>query len=158
MANHSIRRLKCRLFSGTLAEERELRSVCLKWGFWSHASLKSSLTAGGYVLLYAPGEQGSWLGLVLISQGPFSSEMVYIWTEATYRRSGVGKWLIHNLCRYLGQQGGQEALFLEVRPSNQAAICLYESQGLRYAGMRQKYYADGEDALVYTLALEQSRL
>jgi ribosomal-protein-alanine N-acetyltransferase len=44
-----------------------------------------------------------------------------------------------------------ERLFLEVRPSNQAAINLYESNRFTRLGMRKGYYkaADGrEDALV----------
>ena len=38
---------------------------------------------------------------------------------------------------------------LEVRPSNQPAIALYERFGFLAAGMRRRYYQDnGEDALI----------
>ena len=43
-------------------------------------------------------------------------------------------------------------LTLEVRPSNAAAIALYESFGLKQAGRRKNYYdLPKEDALILTL-------
>ena len=47
---------------------------------------------------------------------------------------------------------------LEVRISNAPAIHLYESFGFRQAGKRHGYYQDtGEDALIYTLDMGQTR-
>ena len=47
---------------------------------------------------------------------------------------------------------------LEVRISNAPAIHLYESFGFRQAGKRRGYYQDtGEDALIYTLDMGQTR-
>jgi ribosomal-protein-alanine N-acetyltransferase len=44
---------------------------------------------------------------------------------------------------------------LEVRPSNQEAIGLYDSFGFKVIGRRKGYYYDtGEDALVMELQLE----
>ena len=49
-------------------------------------------------------------------------------------------------------------MFLEVRPSNRAAVRLYESHGFVQVGTRRGYYpaaAGGrEDARVYVLSLE----
>jgi [ribosomal protein S18]-alanine N-acetyltransferase len=43
---------------------------------------------------------------------------------------------------------------LEVRPSNQHAVSLYESFGFRVVGRRRGYYYDtGEDALVMEVGL-----
>ena len=43
---------------------------------------------------------------------------------------------------------------LEVRPSNEHALTLYESFGFRVVGRRRGYYYDtGEDALVMEIAL-----
>ncbi len=38
--------------------------------------------------------------------------------------------------------------WLEVRPSNMAAINLYQGLGFRQVGVRKRYYDDGEDALL----------
>jgi len=45
---------------------------------------------------------------------------------------------------------------LEVRPTNWAAISLYESLGFSTTGRRPRYYGD-EDALLMTLNLDQNR-
>ena len=45
---------------------------------------------------------------------------------------------------------------LEVRPTNAAAITLYESLGFRATGRRPRYYGD-EDALLMTLDLAEDR-
>jgi ribosomal-protein-alanine N-acetyltransferase len=47
---------------------------------------------------------------------------------------------------------GAELAWLEVRPSNLAALALYESFGFKEVGRRPRYYADTqEDALLLTL-------
>jgi ribosomal-protein-alanine N-acetyltransferase len=54
----------------------------------------------------------------------------------------------------LGSKGVTE-LFLEVRPSNQAAVNLYQSMGFEYKQKRQDYYLGvagmREDAWVFSL-------
>ena len=39
-------------------------------------------------------------------------------------------------------------IFLEVRPSNAPALALYKRFGFKEAGLRKKYYSDGEDAVI----------
>ena len=48
---------------------------------------------------------------------------------------------------------GGRSLILEVRPSNRRAYRLYRHLGYTVLGRRPRYYADGEDALVMSLAL-----
>ena len=61
-------------------------------------------------------------------------------------RQGIGSALIERL---LEVAGPSQPYTLEVRPSNPAAIALYERFGFVPAGTRPRYYADtGEDALV----------
>jgi ribosomal-protein-alanine N-acetyltransferase len=70
-----------------------------------------------------------------------------------FRRKGLGKQLVRELiskARVLGA----EAVFLEVRESNQAARSLYESLGFLVSGRRKGYYVDpAEDAVVYRLVV-----
>jgi ribosomal-protein-alanine N-acetyltransferase len=49
------------------------------------------------------------------------------------------------------RQEQAQTVFLEVRPSNKAAIALYESEGFVEIGTRKDYYSsagDKEDALI----------
>ena len=43
---------------------------------------------------------------------------------------------------------GVTDITLEVRVSNDPAIALYRSFGFEEAGVRRRYYQDGEDALI----------
>lgn len=62
-----------------------------------------------------------------------------------FRRKGYGRKLMqHILDKYTDHQDA----FLEVRPSNVAAIALYEKFNFKQIYLRKAYYADGEDALI----------
>ena len=70
------------------------------------------------------------------------------------RRLGLGTALLeHSLAS--GVEEGCLTAYLEVRPSNEAAIRLYESHGFSIEGRRKGYYGDtGEDALVMRAVLK----
>jgi len=73
-----------------------------------------------------------------------------------YRFLGLGRRL---LLLSIGEARRRQArwLGLEVRPSNAAALALYQGLGFRLTGVRKRYYRDnGEDALVLTLDLTVS--
>ena len=73
-------------------------------------------------------------------------------------RQGIG--LGRLFVRYVlkrAQVAGAETMFLEVRPSNKAAVALYESLGFLEVGRRSEYYPGEvrrEDALVLAVKLE----
>jgi ribosomal-protein-alanine N-acetyltransferase len=65
------------------------------------------------------------------------------------RRRGLGSHLLGEFLDMVRDQGGQ-AVFLEVRESNQAARKLYEKWAFCEAGRRKGYYQDPpEDALLF---------
>lgn len=64
------------------------------------------------------------------------------------REKRMGRLLVENMLE-AGSEKGCERFTLEVRPSNTAALRLYESLGFKSVGVRPKYYQDtGEDALI----------
>lgn len=67
--------------------------------------------------------------------------------------AGIGRRLLGRALVSLLFQGASVAK-LEVRPSNEAAVSLYRSEGFEPARRIPRYYADGEDALVMVLDLE----
>ena len=65
-----------------------------------------------------------------------------------WRRRGLGRQLLLALLER-GKALGCVSATLEVRPSNAAALALYQGQGFEAAAMRPRYYTDdGEDALI----------
>ncbi len=68
------------------------------------------------------------------------------------RRRGHARALI---AAALGAYPEARLVHLEVRPTNPAAVTLYESLGFRVTGRRPRYYGD-EDALLMTLDLAEN--
>lgn len=72
-----------------------------------------------------------------------------------HRRQGVGRALLRALVDFAAGQKG-EFVSLEVRPSNLAAIGLYQSMGFVQAGRRRDFYSGPrEDGLIFTLTLKE---
>lgn len=67
---------------------------------------------------------------------------------AVSRRRGGGRALLGALLAAARERGCRRAT-LEVREANAPARALYESAGFRAEGRRARYYANGEDAVIY---------
>lgn len=91
----------------------------------------------GKIIAYA----GAWVSFN-------QAEIMNVAVEPEYRGQGVGTILFGELIKAVKARGAT-SITLEVRPSNKAAIKLYESFGLKSVGRRRGYYLDnGEDALI----------
>ena len=91
----------------------------------------------GRIVAYA----GAWVSFE-------QAEVMHVAVEPQLRGRGLGTLLFGELIAAVKLRGAT-AITLEVRPSNTAAVKLYESFGLRSVGRRRGYYLDnGEDALI----------
>lgn len=90
---------------------------------------------GGFLLLRVVADEAE---IITIGAGP--------------KRQGVGRALLQAGLDY-ARNRGVAAVFLEVAAGNLAGRSFYDSFGFAQAGMRRKYYANGEDALVLKLSL-----
>jgi ribosomal-protein-alanine N-acetyltransferase len=89
---------------------------------------------------------GRLLGYLICSRYADVWHLMNIAVDPALLRRGIGAALLQGL---IERAGAGESYTLEVRPSNPAAIALYERFGFRSAGSRPRYYQDtGEDALV----------
>ena len=69
---------------------------------------------------------------------------------------GLGSWLLEQILAE-GKRRSMVFATLEVRPSNRAALALYERFGFRQVAVRRRYYRNNdEDALVLAIALHPS--
>ncbi|MBU7008440.1 ribosomal protein S18-alanine N-acetyltransferase [Phosphitispora fastidiosa] len=93
--------------------------------------------AGDRVIGYA----GMW---IILDEGHVTTLAVH----PSYRRKQVGGTLLCELFKEALCRGCQK-MTLEVRPSNFAALRLYENTGFISHGVRHGYYSDtGEDAVI----------
>ena len=112
---------------------------------WSAGMFILEMNRSGSVCLAAE-RSGSLVGYVVCSKIDEDWHLMNIAVEPSGRRVGVGEKLMVDLLSTLGPDA---RITLEVRPSNDAAIALYEKFGFLAAGRRTRYYADsGEDALI----------
>lgn len=81
------------------------------------------------------------------------SDLYYVAVHPNYQSKGYGNLLVEQFINDACQNDG-DTMSLEVRISNQVAIRLYERCGFISVGIRKRYYADGEDALLMTRNLK----
>jgi len=97
------------------------------------------------------------IGYGIMSLGAGEAHLLNVCIDEPYRCRGIGRHLLDHLLQLAAHAGTQEA-FLEARPSNTAAIRLYETLGFAQIGIRRGYYqaVEGrEDAIVLKCRLNQ---
>jgi [ribosomal protein S18]-alanine N-acetyltransferase len=86
------------------------------------------------------GFAGLWLA-------PDAAHVLRLAVAPAWRGRGLAGVLVDDLLE-VAARASREALTLEVRASNEAAMRLYRRRGFVAHGTRPGYYADGEDAVV----------
>jgi ribosomal protein S18 acetylase RimI-like enzyme len=137
-----------------------LRRLCATWqrdgGFWSFDELLPILSRPGSLVFFVGGTvEPEWDAALLVDVGPYEADVLYIYVRTDRRRDHLAEKLFAGLICHLKSLPQIEAIFLEVRMSNIAAIGLYEKLGMRRQSVRKKYYSNGEDALVFKLAIDR---
>jgi ribosomal-protein-alanine N-acetyltransferase len=123
---------------------------------WSLAMFVLELSKASSICLAAvspdQGTAGRLEGYLICSRYGDVWHLMNIAVDPPLRRRGIASALLEQLLERAGP--GQEYT-LEVRPSNEPAIGLYERFGFRQAGTRPRYYQDtGEDAVIMWRLLE----
>jgi len=123
---------------------------------WSRAVFRDCLLAGYYSLVLDVG--GTVSGYAIMSIAASEAHILNLCVYPAFRRLGYGRRLLNALL-FKAQDNAVKQVFLEVRPSNRAAIRLYSSVGFQEIGIRPAYYQarDGrENAVVLSLSLSSS--
>ena len=125
-----------------LDQVAELEKICFPEDPWSRRLIEEALACENTVSLLALAEDGGVLG--------------YLFFTTVLDEGGVdniASALLDAFRRY-GREHGLGSLFLDVRPSNQEALALYEKLGYREVGRRKNYYlVPKEDAIIMKLEL-----
>jgi ribosomal-protein-alanine N-acetyltransferase len=120
---------------------------------WSEGIFRDCLRVGYVCRVLTVNRQLTAYGVMSVGAG--EAHILNLCVHEAYRRRGVGRRLLSSLVERAAAAGMSEA-FLEVRPSNAAAIRLYLAMGFQQVGTRRGYYqAPGgrEDAAVLKLAV-----
>lgn len=99
-------------------------------------------------------DTGRALGFLVARHVAIEIEILNLAVSLHARRQGVGSQLLTAAFEW-GRLVGAERAILDVRPSNRAALRLYERHGFRVEGCRPAYYvAPVEDALLLGCSLD----
>lgn len=115
---------------------------------WSEGIFRDCLRAGYYCCIAEL--EGECIGYAIMSMGPSEAHVLNLCVAERHRRRGLGARLLEHLMEFAAA-GGAEEIFLEVRPSNTAALHLYRTHGFTQIGLRRGYYqavGGREDAVV----------
>ena len=131
--------------------EIEKLSYPAPWSLWcflaEYANSKSTILVAGPP---PPGDWETW-GYIIYWVVAEEMHLLNLAVHPTHRRRGISRSLLSTALVQARNQGAT-VVWLEVRPSNRAALALYQSIGFEEVGVRPGYYTDnGEDALIYAL-------
>lgn len=99
---------------------------------------------------------GQVAGYCIMSTGASEAHVLNLCIGYGYRRQGLGRRLLSHILD-IARQKDIGTVFLEVRPSNRAAIHLYDNLGFNQIGTRPDYYpakVGREDAIILAKSLD----
>ncbi|MBE0627476.1 MAG: ribosomal protein S18-alanine N-acetyltransferase [Burkholderiales bacterium] len=120
---------------------------------WTSGNFRDSLAAGYDCRMYLC--DGEPIGYAVLMRASDEAHLLNLSIAADWQGKGYGGLLLQQLC-VVARGHGARLFFLEVRPSNAAALRLYERRGFQRIGLRRDYYpapAGREDALIFGLPL-----
>ncbi len=132
---------------------REIEKLAYQFP-WSSQIINDCMKAGYSCWVAESTGQIEGYGVLLIAAG--ESHILNVCVNPGIHKQGLGQHIVKHL---LGVSRDQEieTVYLEVRPSNEAAYILYSKLGFNEVGQRKDYYpAKGgkrEDALIMALSL-----
>lgn len=123
---------------------------------WSRGIFRDCLLAGYCSVVLDI--DGVVMGYAIMSVAAGEAHILNICVHPDAQRIGYGRRLLHALL-VRAEESEAQKIFLEVRPSNAAALQLYRSVGFEEIGIRPSYYqaANGrEDAVVLATRVPSS--
>lgn len=84
------------------------------------------------------------------------AQVINFYIDEEYQNMGFGGMMLDFAIK-LCEMSACDELSLEVRPSNEKALYIYEKYGFNYSHTRKKYYKNGEDALLLIKKIEVAK-
>ena len=118
---------------------------------WNEKQFTAEIKAGYALCVVYEGSGTSGneiLGYAIFHLLGQDSELLSIAVNSTRQRTGIGKTLLEAGIGKLDFTSGDK-MFLEVREGNDKARRFYERNGFTEYSRRDRYYSDGENAILY---------
>lgn len=112
---------------------------------WSLEMIKTESARQEFCALVIE-EGDETLGFIMGSVLFEDAEIYKVAILPQHRGKGLGYMAVDAFADKVKERGATR-IFLEVRPSNTAALRLYQNRGFEKTRLRKRYYADGEDCL-----------
>ena len=115
---------------------------------WSLGNFRDAMNAGYSV--WVREAEGEVIGYYVLMAAAGEAHLLNMTIAPIWRRHGLGRELLEH-CLTCARTHRAESLFLEVRPSNTAALALYHSNGFIDLAVRRDYYPGRngrEDAVI----------
>lgn len=122
---------------------------------WTRGNFMDALYSD-FICRVDESEGGSIRGYAILMPAAGEAELLTIAVAREEQRKGLGRAILAEMMDE-ARERGVGRVYLEVRPSNDAAIDLYRSAGFREIGVRRNYYQNAggsEDALVMSCELK----
>ncbi|MBR6268723.1 MAG: ribosomal protein S18-alanine N-acetyltransferase [Selenomonadaceae bacterium] len=124
-----------------LVEEACFSMPWSRESFWQEASNENTY----YLLALWDDKIVGYAGAWIVAG---EAQITNVAVHPDYRKRGIATEMMSRMIQHV-KSIGVTAMTLEVRPSNTAALTLYEKFGLKSVGRRKGYYQDnGEDAII----------
>ena len=121
---------------------------------WSHGVFRDCLLAGYSCIIVERGDLVVGYGILSMAAG--EAHILNLCVDSNYQLLGYGDRLLDEIL--MRARGAEiKEVFLEVRPSNESAIALYQKKGFRQIAYRPAYYQarkGREDAAVFSKVLK----
>ncbi len=121
---------------------------------WTRGNFRDCIGAG-YAMWLLEDARGI-VGYAVASVQAGEAHLLNLCIDPRLQSRGQGRRLLRAI-REVARAQGARRMFLEVRPSNGAAIALYHDEGFNEIGRRPRYYPDHEgrreDAIVMAMEL-----
>lgn len=147
ISNYLVRRMTEQDLDRVMAIEQQ--AFTLPWSRQSYmGELKNQFAT--YLVCDREAQLAGYVGIWVVFE---EAHITNIAVDPKWRGQGLGRVLMEEAEKVARQKKALRIL-LEVRPSNHAALSLYESMGYMETGRRKEYYSDnGEDAIIMTKLL-----
>jgi len=123
---------------------------------WSRANFVDSLSSGYDAWVLREPNEGLLAGYFLVMYAVDEAHLLDVAVSGARHGTGLGRFLLDRIAAR-SREKGMASILLEVRPSNERALQVYERYGYTQIGRRKGYYpaheGKREDAIVMRYAL-----